>query len=134
MPRLSREQLRRAEDAQRQVITLRPAPTVGGFPWIPLLTAAATPLLTSASKAIGKKLFGHGILRSGERAPFPVMTGNTRVTGSGGHHYRSGDFPMPSMMPIPHYRSNTTGGLPGAGMIKKKAPAAGSRAPRTPRV
>ena len=76
MPRLSRDQLRRAEDVQRQVITLRPAPTVGGFPWIPLLTAAATPLLTSASKAIGKKLFGHGILRSGERAPL-------RVTGSG---------------------------------------------------
>ena len=27
------------------------------------------------------------------------------------------------MMPIPHYKSNSTGGLPGAGMIKKKAPA-----------
>ena len=83
MPRLSRDQLRRAEDVQRQVITLRPAPTVGGFPWIPLLTAAATPLLTSASKAIGKKLFGHGILRSGEREPIALYTASNRVIGSG---------------------------------------------------
>ena len=125
MPRLSREQLRRAEDAQRAVITVRPTTVAGGF-WPILAAAAAVPIVTSASKWVGKKVFGHGIVRAGDK--HPIHGGSAK--------YRSGDMPMPTLKALAHYRSNTTGGLPGAGIQraglvsaggKKKAPKKASK-------
>lgn len=125
MPRLKREQLRSVEEQQRHVITTRPT-TVGGFPFaamLPFLAAAATPLITSGSKWVGKKIFGQGIQRAGAGAgaglqragekPTPIVA---RPIMFGKGAYRSGDYPMPSMAPLPHHKSSTTRGLPGAGL------------------
>lgn len=123
MPRLKREQLRNVEEQQRHVITTRPT-TVGGFPFaamLPFLAAAATPLITSGSKWVGKKIFGHGIQRAGsglQRAgekPTPIVAPRIPIMFGKGA-YRAGDYPMPSMAPLPHHKSSTTGGLPGAGV------------------
>lgn len=120
MPRLTREQLRNVEDAQRHVVTTRPA-VVGGFPWLalaPLAAAAATPLLGSLGKWAGKKIFGEGIQRAGERPPQLPM----KMRGGAMAMHRAGDYPMPSLAPLPHYKSSTQGGLPGAGVGLRPIP------------
>ena len=137
MPRLSREQLRNLEEQQRHVVTTRPM-TVGGFPWaaaLPFLAAAATPLLSSGAKWVGKKVFGQGLMRAGgglqragERLPSSLGTPfKTTVAPKipiiyGRGAYRAGDYPMPTMAPLPHHKSATTGGLPGAGVTSNPLP------------
>jgi hypothetical protein len=152
MPRLSRDKLRAVEEQQRHVVTVRPATLAGGIGWaaaLPFIAAAATPVLGSAGKWIGKKIFGKGVkqsgagvLRSGDRISIQqprlpkMLTGGGPLAGPlaplargsgrspGGAVYRAGDYPLPSMAPLPHYKSSTTGGLPGAGMLSGVLPTA----------
>lgn len=123
MPRLSKQEIQKRDDVQRFVINNRPKTVVqGGFAWLPLLAAlgaaGATPLIGKAGSWLGEKIFGKGIQRPGERIqirPVPMPAPPIQLRGSGMSKYRSGDYPMPSMVPIPHVKSQTTGGLPGAG-------------------
>jgi hypothetical protein len=133
MPRLSRDKLRAVEEQQRHVVTVRPATLAGGIGWaaaLPFIAAAATPVLGSAGKWIGRKIFGKGVkqsgagvLRSGDRISIQQPRLPKMLTGTGAV-YRAGDYPLPSMAPLPHYKSSTTGGLPGAGMLSGVLPTA----------
>lgn len=121
MPRPKREDLKRQEEMQRHVITMKPTTITGGFPWLalaPLAAAAATPVLGSLGKWVGKKVFGEGvrqtgagILRAGERAP--PMPPPVMMKGTGKPSIRAGDLPMPKMTPIAAHHTGTRTGLQG---------------------
>lgn len=115
MPRLTREQNRQLDQIQRQVVTLKPQTISGGFfplaALAPFAAAAGIPLLSSAGKWIGQKIFGKGvrqagagILRSGERIP---------MRGGAISAFRAGDMKMPSMMPMMNYKTGTMTGMQG---------------------
>jgi hypothetical protein len=124
MPRLTREQNRQLDQIQRQVVTLKPQTVTGGFipaAAIPFIAAAATPLLSKGANWLGHKIFGNGIrqagaglLRSGEKAPPPLS--RVSIKGGGKAAFRAGDLKMPSMMPLPSYRTGTQAGTTG-GML-----------------
>ena len=124
MPRNTREQNRMIDEAQRHVITVRPQTVSGGFlpaAALPFIAAAATPLISKGATWLGHKIFGNGILQSGARAGAGLLRAGDRMprTMSGGSrstHYRSGDYMMPSMMPIMNYRTGTSAGMQG-GML-----------------
>ncbi len=149
MRRPTRQELKRREDAQRNVITIKPATIAGGFPWLalaPFAAAAATPVLGSLGKWVGKKVFGEGVLRSGDRVarqPMPSLpmkgAGQTRLSSSSkarlraatpsfaglAQARRAGDLPQPAMVPLPHHnsptRASTVGGFNPLGALLKAA-------------
>ena len=136
MPRKTEQQLIEEGQRAKKVVTARPPVMTGGFafaPFLPFLAAAATPLLGSAGKWIGKKVFGEGLRpagavpggaglqRAGEKPtivhPLPKMP-PVKWMGMGVRKHRAGDYPMPTMTPLCHAKSSTTGGLPGAGWME----------------
>jgi len=85
----------------------------GGFPWLaaaPFITAATIPVLNSAGKWVGKKIFGHGLVRAGERIPRGMGLADN-IAKAAVHpipkgpiaHYRAGDIPMPKLMRLHHH-------------------------------
>ena len=84
---------------------------VGGFafaPLLPFLAALGIPALSSAGKWIGKKLFGEGILRAGDRRGKGILQAGARGAGilragdmrpsisMRGAGFRSGDITLPA--------------------------------------
>jgi hypothetical protein len=111
MPRLSKEQLKKVESEQRRLMTVHNSmrDVSGGFPWLaaaPFLAAASIPVLSSAGKWIGKKVFGHGLLRAGEHIPKGaglaerLQSAHIRKPPTSVKHHRAGDVPMPKLVPI----------------------------------
>ena len=126
MVRLSRESTSQLDEMRRHVITTRPATIQGGFfplaALAPFAAALGIPMAASAGKWVGKKIFGEGVMITGERMParIPVppiqLPATNLVKGAGRSSYRSGDYKMPSMVPIPNHGTGTRTGMQG-GML-----------------